>query len=197
MFDSGKSVKDLITELRDEVDIALEIPTPSYLVWLNTVEQLCYSEIIKEQRELTINNPTSPLPIDSLTVSAEEAPIRFEDIYTVYADDVQLMKSTLTSGQIFHDTFYKHNDNLDFNSLYKTKELRVIYFARPKIKTTEEEGNVMLPLEFVELAKAKMRGEAYKLADENEQSAKWLNDYNVLLETFKVWCNSKASQFGM
>jgi hypothetical protein len=196
MFDSGKSVSELITELKDEVDIALEIPTSTYLLWLSSIEQLCYSEIIKEQREANVLNPTTPIQMDSISVSENEAPIRFEDIHTVYADDVQLIKSTLASGQIFPDTFYKHNDDLGFNSPYKIKELKIVYFARPKIKTAEE-GNVMLPIEFIDMAKAKMRGEAYKLVNEDAMAGKWLNDYNIMLENFKAWCNNKASQFGM
>lgn len=196
MFNSGKSVAELITELKGEVDVAYEIPTSTYLVWLNSVEQLCYSEIIKEQREVTIANPTHTILLTSLTVSEDEAPIRFEDIYAVYADDVQLMKTTLASGRIFPDTFYKQMDDLGLNLPYMTKELRVIYFVRPKIKTSEE-GNVMMPIEFIDLVKAKMRGEAYKLMNEEELASKWLNDYNVSLEHFKAWCNNKASQFGV
>ena len=196
MFNSGKSVKELITELKDEVDIALKIPDTTYISWLNSAEQLLYSEVIKEQRELTVLNPTSTVKFDELTVSEEESPIRFEDIHTVYADDVQLMKSTLASGQIFPDTFYKHNDNLGFNSPFKTKELKIVYFARPKIKTSDE-GNVMIPIEFIDLIKAKLRGEAYKLVNEDALAGKWLRDYNVLLENFKAWCNNKASQFGL
>jgi hypothetical protein len=196
MFDSGKSVKELITELKDEVDIALEIPSSTYLVWLNSVEQLCYSELIKEQRETKVINPTTPVTMESLSVSENEAPIRFEDIHAVYADDVQLIKSTLASGGVFPDTYYKKNDSLGFNSPFKTQILKVIYFARPKIKTSEE-GNVMLPIEFIDLVKAKMRGEAYKLVNEDALAGKWLNDYNVMLENFKAWCNNRASQFGM
>lgn len=196
MFNSGISVSKLITELRDEVDVALEIPPSTYLLWLNGIEQLCYSEIIKEQREAKVLNPTTPISMDSITVSEEEAPIRFEDVYAVYADGVQLIKTTLASGSIFPDTFYKHNDNLGFNSPYKTKELKIVYFARPKIKTSEE-GNVMIPIEFIDLVKAKMRGEAYKLVNEDALAGKWLNDYNMMLENFKVWCSNKASQFGM
>lgn len=196
MFDSGKSVNELITELKDEVDIALEIPDATYIGWLNRLEQFCYSEIIKEQREITVSNPTSPVLLSDLTVSEAEAPIRFEDIYAVYADGVQLMKTTLASGQIFPDTFYKHNDKLGFNSPYMTRELKIIYFARPKTKASKT-GNVMFPVEFMDLVKAKMRGEAYKLANEDEQAGKWLNDYNVELENLKVWCNNRASQFGV
>ncbi len=196
MFDSGKSVKELITELKDEVDIALEIPSSTYLVWLNSVEQLCYSEIIKEQREVIVPNPTTPVSLSELTVSEAEAPIRFEDIYAVYADGVQLAKTTLASGQLFPDTFYKQGDEIGLNLPYMTKELKVIYFVRPKIKNAEE-GNVMMPIEFIDLVKAKMRGEAYKLVNEDALAGKWLNDYNMALENFKAWCNNKASQFGV
>lgn len=201
MFDSGKSVSELITELKDEVDIALEIPDSSYIGWLNAIEQLCYSEIIKEQRELTVSDAESPISLSGLSVSDAESPIRFEDIYAVYADGVQLMKTTLASGQIFPDTFYKHNDYLGFNSPYMTKELKIVYFARPKIKTIDDEGNVegnvTFPVEFVDMVKAKLRGEAYKLANEDALAGKWLNDYNVALENFKAWCENKTSQFGV
>lgn len=196
MFDSGKAVRELIDELKDEVDIAIEIPDTTYLVWLNTVEQLCYSEIIKEQRETTKLYPTTPVEMSSLETSEDEAPIRFEDILTIYADNIELIKSTVASGNIFTDTYYKVNNSIAFNVEYEVRELNVIYHARPKPKTSVT-GNVMLPVEFIELAKAKLRGEAYKLANEDELSLKWLNDYNVLLEHFKVWCESKSSQFGL
>lgn len=196
MFNSGKSVKELITELKSEVDIAPEIPTSTYLIWLNSIEQLCYSEFIKEQREIIVENPTTSVSLANLEISTDEAPIRFEDIYAVYSDGVQLMKTTLASGQIFPDTFYKNGDNLGLNLPYMTKELKIIYFVRPKIKTAET-GNVMMPIEFIDLVKAKMRGEAYKLVNEDSVASKWLNDYNVLLENFKAWCDNRASQFGV
>ena len=145
--------------------------------------------------------PTTSVSLADLTISNDESPIRFEDIYAVYADGVQLMKTTLASGQIFTDTFYKQGDNLGLNLPYMTKELKIIYFVRPKIKATETgdviTGNVMIPIEYIDMVKAKMRGEAYKLVNEDVIASKWLNDYNVLIENFKTWCNNRASQFGV
>lgn len=196
MFDSGKSVSELITEIKEEVDIALEIPESTYINWLNILEQLCYTEIIKEQREIDIKNPTSPISISSLTVSEDEAPVRFEDIYTIYADFVQLTKTTLTSGYVFPNTFFKKNNDIGFSADAKVIDMKIIYFAKPKVKTSDE-GNVMLPIEFIDMAKAKLRGEAYKLVNEDALASKWLNDYNVMIDNFKAWCNNKSSQFGM
>lgn len=196
MFDSGKTVSELITEIKEEADIALEIPEATYIGWLNELEQLCYTEIIKEQREIDIKNPTSPISVSSLTVSEDEAPIRFEDIYTIYADFVQLSKTTLTSGYIFPDTFFKKNNDIGFNFDGLIRDMKIIYFAKPKVKTSAD-GNVMLPIEFMYMVKAKLRGEAYKLVNEDALASKWLNDYNVAIENFKTWCNNKSSQFGM
>ena len=83
-----------------------------------------------------------------------------------------------------------------------TGSVRVIYFVRPALKTVNSSdvvgsGNVMLPVEFIDLAKSKLRADAYKIANEDNLAAKWMNDYNVLLETFKEWMDRKRPHFGV
>ena len=207
MFDSGISVKNLIDELKNtEVDIALEIPNITYVTWLNALQQILYTEIIKEQKKRVFKPPFNIEEGISLEAENNENKPSFEDIHTVYAKldeyDVQLIKSTVTSGMIFPNTYYKNNEKLYFNTKEEPTELTVVYYVKPKLVKTDEEdeiteGNVMIPIEFIDLVKAKLRGEAYKLANEDNIAAKWLNDYNNLLETFKVWIASKSSTFGM
>ena len=203
MFDSGISVKNLIDELKNtEVDIALEIPNITYVTWLNALQQILYTEIIKEQKKRVFKPPFNIEEGISLEAENNENKPSFEDIHTVYADDTQLIKSTVTSGMIFPNTYYKNNEKLYFNTKEEPTELTVVYYVKPKLVKTDEEdeigeGNIMIPIEFIDLVKAKLRGEAYKLANEDNIAAKWLNDYNNLLETFKVWIASKSSTFGM
>lgn len=209
MFDSGISVKSLVEDLNAEVDIALDIPDTSYAEWLNSLQQLLYSEIIKEQRKKTIENPSSNVISMPFEVGTNENGPRFEDIYAVYVGKKQLMKTTLASGAIFADTYCKANNDLWINTLSPLEKVEIIYFVKPALVTCNthkninekyEDGtpvNVMVPVEFIDLVKAKLRGEAYKLANEDSLAAKWLNDYNVLLETFKAWVAEKSSKFGM
>lgn len=203
MFDSGISVKDLIEELKNtEVDIALDIPNKTYVEWLNSLQQLLYSEIIKEQRKKTIENPESNVISLPFEVGTDENAPRFEDIYTVYVGNKQLIKTTLTSGAIFSDTYCKANNDLWINTLSPLEKVEIIYFVKPALVKVDENDEipdvkVMVPVEFIELVKAKLRGEAYKLANEDSLAAKWLNDYNVLVETFKLWIDGKSSKFGM
>ena len=204
MFDSGISVKDLVEELKTEVDIALDIPDSTYVQWLNSLQQVLYTEIIKEQKKTTLH-PTAQggVGLNSITIENNENRPRFEDILTIYADDTQLIKSTLTSGVIFPDTFYKDNNDIVYNTKNVPNELTIVYVVKPALVTTTSHGNiseginVMVPIEFIDLVKAKLRGEAYKLANEGELAAMWLNDYNILLETFKAWISEKAPNFGM
>lgn len=204
MFDSGVTVSELIESINAEADISYDIPDESYILWLNSLEQLLYREVIKEQGEHLTDINGAPfsgvLSLVGVNENENEDDIRFEDIHAVYSDDTQLIKSSLASGVLFPDTYYKISGGVGLNLVNtKPNKIKIIYFVRPAIKKAEnkETDNVMLPLEFLDLAKAKLRGEAYKIANEDNLAAKWLNDYNILLETFKAWIEEKRAKFGL
>ena len=208
MFDSGITAEKLITDIQNEADIAPDIQPESFLSWLNSLEQLLYRDVIKEQNVFVVEKVSNSDVADGIDIESvtklinegTESPVRFEDIHAVYYGDIQLIKSTTASGVIFLDTYYKAGNRLMLNPADKElKKLKVVYFARPELKNESNmsEKHVMLPVEFIDLAKAKLRGEAYKIANEGELAATWLNDYNVLLEAFKVWIAESQPAFGM
>ena len=153
--------------------------------------------IVKPVRAALTEN--IPAIVCSLPTNQNEAPVRFEDIYAVYADNTQLIKSTLASGIVFSDTYFKDENKLGLHFSKIPAELTIVYTVRPVLKTAKNISveKVKVPAEFIDLVKAKLRGEAYKLANEDSLAAKWLNDYNVLLETFREWVRSKDSVFGL
>lgn len=202
MFESGIKAKDLIEELKDEIDVALPIPDSYYVSWLNSVEQLLYSEIITEQRIAEISNPTVQILLSEISYperdETEEDSFRFSDIYTIYADGVQLTKINKATNHIFNDVFYESGKYLEIKTTKEPIEtIRIIYFTRPIPKEIDSPKTVKVPLEFIDLIRSKIRGEAYKFVNEDVLASKWLNDYNVLLETFKAWVSARESRFGM
>ena len=213
MFDSGVKAGELIAEINTEADIAIPVPDGKYLEWLSALEQLLYSEFIQEQRWAHVEpeeifgvggevdkEERIQIPFNKITPKAGESPVRYEDIYTIYAGETQLIQSTPTSGIIFPDTWYKLNENTIGLNMGKVPSLvDVVYFVRPKIKEETDGKNqpVYVPYEFLELVRSKLRGEAYKLANEDNLAAKWINDYNVNLQSFQGWIARRKSNFGM
>lgn len=220
MFDSNIPLKDLIEDIRTEADIAPDIPNRSYVLWANSLEQLLYSEIIHEPRVEERGKSTSsggivvepPIMIPIYDDKADK--MRFEDIYAVYADNIQLIHTNYASGGrflnatsgvlsgILPNSYCKYNNELCVYVPNGYNILRIHYYARPALKTVDENdnigaGNVMLPIEFIDLMRSKLRGEAYKIANEDALAAKWLNDYNAILESFKAWISKRETTFGI
>lgn len=221
MFNSGVTVAELITSLEAEVDIAGDLAPSFFVNHINAVEQMLYSDIIKEQAVIGIDNPKPLIDLSELKDESEKPyNIRFEDIYTVFAcdhknneeheedervrevngyefNDYQLFKTTLTSGVIFGDTWWNDGGKLGINT--DKKHIKIVYYVRPVRKTGKPKENecISLPPEFVDLIKCRLRAEMYKAVNEDELAVKWLNDYNVLVETFSAWVENRRPSFGM
>lgn len=201
MFDSGITARALVERARSEIDIAPIILDTSFVGWMNTVEQLLYTELIRELRKQSItDNASSPVTIARIAPGVGEGVPIYEDIYKVYADGKELIPMTMVGGYVFptRDCYWKSPEGIEYSLLNDNTPdvIDVFYFVRPKLKTiTDEEiceDNIMLPLEWIDIMLSRLRGEAYKLVNEDGISAKWLNDYNNLIEQFKVWLATKT-----
>lgn len=214
MFDSGISANNFINQITDEIDIANPFPLSVYVDCINAVEQLLYSEIIREQAEKEVTILSVPYDghytteLSSFSVGEHEAPIQYEDIYCVFtrgaydSDYKQLIETTLTSCGIFPDSYCKDGGKLRINPSQKPQTLKFTYFVRPVIRTNSEDGtvtggNIHLPVQFMDLISAKVRGEIYMLAAEYAHAANWLGIYNAQLENFKAYISQRTPSFGL
>lgn len=201
MFDSGISVESFIKDIKSEADIAPDITDAKYISWINALEQVLYSDIIREQRKADVEVLNSEgeyikkLPIET---DENEADVRFEDIISVFKGDTQLIKTSLLSGGIFNDSWFNNGGALWVNTTFKNedKKITVYYHVRPAEKSGDGES-IMLPVEFMDLMYSYVRAEAYKYANEDALSAKWQAEYNARLEIFKAWIDARRPSFGM
>lgn len=166
------------------------------------------------------NNPALQLYDLEVKQAAEgEDVIRFEDIVLVYVNGVELIRTSPASARIFGNSYSKSFSygNLLMISIDKrtaeaqpapsehasndNKYLNVIYHRRPEVVrvagSTFSEGNIRLPREFIDLAKCKVRGDVYMVANEDALAAKWNNEYNAMLESFKMWVAAHEPNFGI
>ena len=117
----------------------------------------------------------------------------------MFADDIEIERSGVIGATEFpeKDLYYTDYDgNLVLNLADYADEITVIYRLRPILKAEGSSDIVAVPPEFLDLVAAKMRGEAYKIANEDGLAAKWLADYNAQLESFKVWAAGRNQRYG-
>lgn len=196
MFESSIKASTIVAEIMAEADIAPDIPDESFYTWIDEAEQLLYSEIIKEIWESKLENAVSPVAFDGLKADNSADTPRFEDVYAVYAGKTQLMHVTPVGGNTFPNTYWKENVKIGFKT-DGDNTLRIFYFVRPRLKINNTEDTVKLPPEWVCIIRAKLRGEAFKLVNEDNAAAKWLNDYNVLIEQFKQYMGRRQDTVGV
>lgn len=195
MFKSGTNASDFLSDIKSEAEIAPEISDTKYLSWINSLEQILYSDVIKEQHEKYIDSNLS----STIFINEETRP---EDIFAVYYNGKELKKTTLLSSVIFDNIWYIKDGEVFYKTANKDEnsgQVRVLYYARPEVKTVfnYEKAEIMLPPEFIDLMYAYVRAEAYKYSNEDILSAKWQAEFNARLETFKTWIDSRRANFGV
>lgn len=208
MFDSGVKASDFIAALKTEADIAPDIPDMYFVDWLNYVEQTLYDNVIKEENAASYSVPADTGDDKGFRFYSAEyddidqnAPVRFEDIVSVTFATRGLTKVSMNTGEkkLFPYCYYREGEE-SFKCYIPATigTLVVVYTVRPTPKTITNIAtqNIMVPPEFLDLVRAKLRGEAYKFANEDALAAKWLNDYNQQIEYFRAWIASNKSTFG-
>lgn len=201
------TIKKCIDLLKEDVDIANLYDDEIYLYYINELLQLLYSDIIREENISECSSDMTVFSLEDAPVSENERSISFESISRLYINGRLLTKSNISRAGIFPDIFYKIPDeklsekigfSTDNAPVYN---LKIYYFFRPCIYTKSEEAvngclnKIPLPYEWTGLLLSKVKGEIYKLANEDGLSAKWLGEFNNLLENFKAWCDTHSGTF--
>jgi hypothetical protein len=191
MYDCGITAKAFIETVQGEADISAVIPEASWLRWINTVEQFLYAEILAEYVRVEIPY-AEKIPLDSIGEG-----VTYDDIISVYGDDVELDRAGVIAGTAVERPMYwtDYDGNVILRTAYVPSQVFVVYRLRPAIKKTGAE-TIRIPVEWLDLLAARMRGEAYKVANEDGLAGKWMNDYNMQLESFKIWAAKRNERYG-
>ena len=201
MYNAGITADKLIESVESEVDISPDISRETWMRAINAVEQFVYTEILREYIAIRFSYGMIEgdiIPLSSLVVPEGAADINYDDVIRIFSDGHEVARTGVIGAVEFPEKQLYYTDfsgNIVLSLAEYPDEIAIIVRLRPKLKTTGDEY-VALPPEFVDMAAAKMRGEAYKIANEDILAAKWLADYNAQLENFKVWAMTRNERFG-
>jgi hypothetical protein len=200
MYHSGVTVGELIVEMQEEVDIAGVVPASAYYRWISSLEALLYSDVLLFDRQASLAAVDGFLDLSLLTVGEGERTVLFDDVRKVYLDGEELTRSGRVGAYQFDEekSIYYPDENGIRVSVYGEggdETYDIIWRVIPAPKTGDGD-EVMLPVEWLDMVMARLRGEAYKVANDDEQAAKWLGDYNTQLTSFREWAAIRVRRYG-
>lgn len=198
MFRSGMTVAELFAVLRDDVDISLSIGDELLFVWLNAVQNMLYSELIREQRYTEVSGKGDAVLYTELSRGVDEAVPEARDIEAVFADGVEARRVSGGIGRILHGdrpSWYDGGNAVCMILPDNAELVQIAHIIRPA--DAELDSEVCVPREFIPMVLSRLRGEMYRIANEDGLASKWLSDYNTELETFKLWCAQHGKTYGM
>lgn len=205
MFYSGISAQKIKESIEAETQINTEIPAELWCMWINMTEQLLYSDVICEMRyaELDFSDEVlfDELPFDD---EFEDFP-RFSDICGIFAVSGNGEKTELEESE--PKSFFRGVQG-EFSYLFDGGKIRIsadgdferlliLRYARPVPKRVISGliiGEIMLPPEFCEMIVCRLRGEAFRLINDDVLCAKWIGEYNAHLENFKAFIDRRRAK---
>lgn len=202
MYKSGITAAELIESLKEEVDISLAVSESAWVRAINTVEQFLYTEVLKEHIAVRVDYDDvadDTIVIEEIPVPSGAAVPEFDDIIRVFADENEVERTGAVGFYEFPEKQMYcsgYDGTIRLNLSEYPAEIVLIVRLRPALKGENSADEVALPPEFIDLAASRMRGEIYKIANEDGLAAKWLADYNSLLESFKIWAAKRNERFG-
>ena len=199
IFNSNCKVNGYIDNIMNEANVISGVPKETFLRWYNELIEFLYSEIVQHER-LKEFETSKEVPCFPFNGRDDERDIKYENIRSVFAGTTQLSRSRPSQiGRIENIYYLDSNNILDFCVGYGNTEesyiLKLFYNYIPKEVTEDSDATIPLPSPFVEMVASKLRGELYKIVNDDELSAKWLNDFNNQLENFKIYVSERRKKF--
>ena len=198
MYTSDISVATLVGGIEGEITVFPTIKPDNFYSWYNALMNMLYGEVIRDKVVLytypdeedgTVDIQNIPVP-DSGGI---QLPQDIDKVYLVGEGGKRryIARSEYTDeANLFNNTYYIRDNRIHIKSDMVTAEYVVIYaIYKPQPVTAKNAVlvNVELPIEFHDMIRAKLRGEAYKMCNEDSLAAKWFGEYNAALEDFKLW----------
>lgn len=198
MYRSEISAADFVAQIKAELDIVPAVPDHLFVRWLNALEQLLYTELVKAERWATVTVAGGQVDLSAIEPGEHEAPPAAWDVAALYADGLEIPQAGLAVFHTLADSLYAvlSEKALAVKPYPDGQEIGVLYYARPALKQVTEgvisDEPVALPEAFLDLAAARLLGEAFRLAEDDAQAARWLADYNTRLEHFSQWVKNRG-----
>lgn len=206
MYKSGVTVSALLEQINNEVDIAFDIDVDVMLQSYNGLIIGLYRDIIKNE---VVSKVSTALTKGDGELAFQEEAFKSEQIYRVYTDKLfEAEKVNPTYALITDRTcWYPLGDKAIYLRNFDSEFAYIVYYESPEVVSYNKEtgafinddaiAGIPLPIDFLDMIKAKIRGDMYAIANDDDLASKWYGIYNSRIEDFKMWvANTKEEVRG-
>jgi len=202
MFTSSVKVADFIIDIKAQMDNPYS--DTAIVGWINEVEQMIYSEIIKDYKEhiFTVGTAETEVPIAlSYVEDLITKTFLFEDIRKVevkHGTSAYNEYSSTSLAYVPDYSFYKTGEKLGYSNPKDGDSVKVIFKEIPVMKLAANKASeyLNLPNSFLKIHKYYAFAQILKLKREFAESGNWINDYNAALSDFRLWYEEHKADYG-
>lgn len=189
MFCSHVSIREFLDGLTADMGLYNDRDRAFYRERMNEALAFLYAAVIRERAEGKATPLGGLIACEDIPTPDGTAAAQPCDVLAVYCGSHQLRylpPESLHAADGMPCCFYTvTEDGILLSHTDTVLPLRVIFTVRPPQYGAEsEETPVPMPTEFLPLLAAKIRGDVYRAAGEDELAAKWLAVYNAHLSDF-------------
>ena len=193
MFSGTTTAQTFLDDITQNLGLYEEFPRAVYRSVLNEAIGRLYTELVREEAEVTASPVDGVISLASLSLPQDNAPLREEDILRIRKGTQQIHRLAphhFPLVQSEDGNFYTvQNKKILFTPSYTGHTVHVTYLRRPLLYDRNNEARALpIPDEYVPMIRAKLRGEMFKLANEDSLAAKWLGEYNATLPAIAAYC---------
>lgn len=192
MFESGIMVSELMNQIKSEADIAVNVSDDVLLQSYNGLIRGLYRDIVKNEKMQEYSK------IDEGGIVTLDG--NAEDVYRVYTKDFfELEKVNVTFALVTSRMcwYVSGGDRITLRN-FEDDSCYVVSYEIPDVADFgENNADVPVPIDFIDMVKAKIRGDMYNISNDDDLAAKWYGVYNTRLDDFRMWiAETKAEVLG-
>lgn len=203
MFKSGITVKELIDQVQNEVDIAIDVGNDAVLQSYNGLIAGLYRDIVHSEK---VERYTDFSDVKYGKTITWEANHGSEGVYRVYTEDLFELEKVNPSFALVTDRMCWFTSGAKQITLRNFDEdaCLVVYHEMPEEMDYKKKNDndelliektyVPVPIDFIDMVKAKIRGDMYNISNDDDLAAKWYNIYNARIEDFKIFISENRTE---
>lgn len=198
MLCSTVTIQNFLDELIADMGLYEGCERALYRQKMNETLQFLYAVIIRSEAEGTATPQDGLIPRSAIPTASNVAGVQLNDVLAVYDDSRQLRylpPADLPAAAGLPGFYTVTQEGIRLSDASITYPLRVRFTERPHpYGADSENAYVPLPNEFLPMLAARIRGEVYRLVNEDAPAAKWLALYNAYLEDFFTYLADRRKE---